>query len=280
MVWHCRVSNRRLTKSRQASSSVSPPLAQPAARSHGSKRLVRPALGGGFLVLSAWALLPLLLSLHSTQAVINTAVGDFAVSDRGHGQFPLSDSSWGKRRRTHRFSASRASWRTKNVSMRVRDERSYLAAKISSSRQELTNLSALRKKSLAVSARKYQEARLRTLELECDEAKASVDGARSVERQRNSGKDQLAQLGEIQSISGLDAGGNALRRPHERIMAWFRPRRAWRTWWGANPLSPRRRERRAKRRTERPPVFQRNGCTNSGSAWRRFGRRYRRMKRS
>ena len=193
-------------KLEQASSSVLPPLAQPVARRRtGLKRLVRPALGGGFLVLSAWALLPLLLSLHSTQAVINAPLVTLRSPIEGTVNF-LCPTVVGASAQANAplFSVTGFLADEERLDGALRDERSYLAAKISSSRQELTNLSALQE-SLAVSARKYQEARLRTLELECDEAKARLDGARSVERQRNSEKNQLAQLEKNQSISGLDA---------------------------------------------------------------------------
>ena len=62
------------------------------------------------------------------------------------------------------------------------------------------------RENLSTSARKYQEARLRTLELECEGAKAWLENARAIEKQRNSEKDQFAQLQSSRSVSNLDIG--------------------------------------------------------------------------
>ena len=73
----------------------------------------------------------------------------------------------------------------------LKDERALLEARTASFRRELRALSVLRE-DLSASARKYQEARLRTLELDCKGAKAGLESARAAEKHATRRRNRLS----------------------------------------------------------------------------------------
>ena len=103
----------------------------------------------------------------------------------------------------------------------LKDELALLEARTAGFRQQLQGLSDLRE-NLSASARKYQEARLRTLELECEGAKAGLESARALEKQRDAEKEQVARLQGSSTVSNLDGGATqfaALAAHHNALQA-------------------------------------------------------------
>ncbi len=85
-----------------------------------------------------------------------------------------------------------------------------LEARIKGHQQQLADLAILRD-TLGDAARKYQNARLRTLEPECDGAKALLESARAVEKQRISEEELVSRLQDSHSVSGQDAGATGFK---------------------------------------------------------------------
>jgi multidrug resistance efflux pump len=82
-----------------------------------------------------------------------------------------------------------------------------LEARIGGLRQQLENLSHLRDNLLATT-HKYEEARLRTLELECEGATSLVESAENIEKQRVAEEKLLDQLRKNRSVSVQDANAS------------------------------------------------------------------------
>jgi multidrug resistance efflux pump len=181
-----------------------PPLASPLPpRRRDFKRLIRPAMGIGLLGLALWALLPLLIDVRSTQAVVNAPVVTLRSPIDGTVTFLCQTASGAK------VSANTALFRVANSLADddrldvLKDEQAHLAARIDGLRRQQASLVALREK-LTATVRKYEEARLRTLEVERAEARARVDAAEAVRKQRNSEEDQIDRLQSSHSVSTQD----------------------------------------------------------------------------
>ncbi|MGO9108980.1 MAG: hypothetical protein ACLP9L_07080 [Thermoguttaceae bacterium] len=183
-----------------------PPLAPPAPpRPSIGKRLFRPAVGIALVALAAWALLPLIFDLRSTQAVVNAPLITLRSPIDGTLKFlcpTISGANAGANRPLFKIVNTLAN---EDGLDNLKDERALLEARVASFRQQLQALADLQE-SLSASARKYQEARLRTLELECEGATAWLESARAVEKQRNSEKEQIVRLQGSSSVSNLDGG--------------------------------------------------------------------------
>ncbi len=199
-----------------------PPLAAPSPprRSIGI-RLVRPAVGIGLLVLAAWALLPLIFGLQSTQAVVNAPLVTLRSPIDGTVRFLGPTASGASANNGAPLFEISNTLADEDGLDSLKDEQALLEARIAGFREQLQGLSNLRE-SLSASARKYQEARLRTLELEREGAKAGLESARAVEKQRNAEKEQIAQLQGSRSVSNFDAGATqfaAVAAHHGAIQA-------------------------------------------------------------
>ncbi len=190
----------------QSPNPILPPLAPPAPpRRNLARRLVRPAVGIALLVLAFSALLPLFFDLRSIQAVVNAPLITLRSPIDGMVNFRCPTVSGAKAQANKPLFEIKNTLADENRLDDLKDEQALLAARAASYRQQLRDLGVLRE-SLSASARKYQEARLRMLEAECAEAKARIESAKVVEKQRNAEKDQIAQLQGSHSVSNLDAG--------------------------------------------------------------------------
>ena len=231
-----------------------PPLAAPSPprRSIGI-RLVRPAVGIGLLVLAAWALLPLIFGLQSTQAVVNAPLVTLRSPIDGTVRFLGPTASGASANNGAPLFEISNTLADEDGLDSLKDEQALLEASIAGFREQLQGLSNLRE-SLSASARKYQEARLRTLELEREGAKAGLEersgrGKTAQRRERAnrpaSGQSQCKQLrcrsDSIRRCSGAPRGNSGPDRRRKRR--------------GANPRPPRRRPNRPGRRPKRPSLF-------------------------
>ncbi len=181
-----------------------PPLAALApSRRHNFKRLIRPALGISLLGLATWALVPLLIDVRSTQAIVNAPVVTLRSPIDGTVTFLCQTASGAKiRANTALFKVKNALADDDRLDV-LKDEQSQLAARIDGLRRQQASLVGLRDK-LTATVRKYEEARLRTLEVEREEARARVDAAAAVKKQRNSEEDQIDRLQSSHSVSTQD----------------------------------------------------------------------------
>jgi len=188
----------------QPQSQVLPLLAPPAPpRRSNFKQLIRPVLGIGLLGLAAWALVPLFFDVRSTQAVVNAPVVTLRSPIDGTVTF-LCQTASGTRAITNTplFSVKNSLADDDRLDT-LKDERAQLAARIEGLRQQHASLVCLRDK-LVATVRKYEEARLRTLELERAGAQALAEAAQSVKKQRESEKDQIDRLQSSHSVSSQD----------------------------------------------------------------------------
>ena len=153
-----------------------------------SKRLIRLVLGVGLLGLAVWALIPLLFDVRSTKAVLNAPVVTLRSPIDGTVTF-LCQTACGANApaNTPLFDVKNPLADDDRLDA-LKDEQALLEARVEGLRQQLKGLTDLRE-SLAASARKYQDARLRTLELERDGAQSLLKNAQVVEKQRNYEKD-------------------------------------------------------------------------------------------
>jgi multidrug resistance efflux pump len=182
-----------------------PPLAAPQAPRRLARRLIRPATGVALLVLAAWALLPLFLDLHSIQAVVNAPIITLRSPIEGTVSFHCAPTCGTK------VGANTPLIEIKNKLAdgdrldALKDEQALLDARVASFRQQLQTLGELRD-SLSASANNYRDARLRSLEVECEGAKASLGSAKAIEKQRIVENEQFALLQSTKSVSNLDVG--------------------------------------------------------------------------
>jgi multidrug resistance efflux pump len=181
-----------------------PPLAAPApSRRHDFKWLIRPALGISLLGLATWALVPLLIDVRSAQAIVNAPVVTLRSPIDGTVIFLCQTASGANVR------ANTALFEVKNALAdddrldALKDEQSHLLARINGLRRQQASLVGLRDK-LTATVRKYEEARLRTLEVEREEAQARVNAAEAVKKQRNSEEDQIKRLQDSHGVSAQD----------------------------------------------------------------------------
>jgi multidrug resistance efflux pump len=203
----------------QSLKTVLPPLAAPSPPRRLARRLVRPAIGAALLALAAWALLPLFLDLHSIQAVVNAPIITLRSPIEGTVTFRCAPTCGTK------VDANAPLIEIKNKLAdgdrldALKDEQALLEARVASFRQQLETLGTLRD-SLSASARSYRDARLRTLEVECEGARASLENAKAVERQRKAENEQVAQLQRTKSVSNGDVGAtqSAAEAAHHAVV--------------------------------------------------------------
>jgi multidrug resistance efflux pump len=192
----------------QSPSQTLPPLPSPAPKRRSiASRLVRPALGIGLLGLAAWSLVPLLLTVQSRQAVVNVPVVTLRSPIDGVVTFLCGTASGVRARANAPILEVRNVLADDDRLDALKDEKALLEARIKGHQQQLADLSSLRE-SLADSARRYQEARLRTLELECEGARALVKSAQAVQQQRLSEEEMLKRLQDSHSVSGQDTAAS------------------------------------------------------------------------
>ena len=169
-----------------------------------AKRLIRPAMGAGLLGLAVWALAPLIFDVRSTRAVVNAPVVTFRSPIDGTVTFLCNTVSGA------RASANAPLFDVKNSLAddgrldALKDERALLAAGVEGLRRQYASLIGLREK-LAATVHKYDDARLRTLDVERAGAQAQVEAAESVTKQRASEEDQIDRLQKSHSVSAQDA---------------------------------------------------------------------------
>ena len=199
-----------------------PPSAPPAPpRPSLRKRLLRPAAGVGLLVLAAWSLLPLIFELRSTQAVVNAPVISLRSPIDGTLQFHGPTTSGARADAAEPLFDVVNPLADEGGLDSLKDELALLKARTAGFRQQLQGLSDLRE-NLSASARKYQEARLRTLELECEGAKAGLEIARALENSATLRTEQVARLQGSSTVSNLDGGATqfaALAAHHNALQA-------------------------------------------------------------
>ena len=190
----------------QAENQTLPPLASPAPLPRSLvKRLARPAVGIGLLGLAAWSLVPLLLNVSSRQAVVNAPVVTLRSPIDGSVTFLCRTASGASASANTPILEVRNALADDDRLDALKDEKVLLEARIKGHQQQLADLTILRD-TLGDAACKYRNARLRTLELECDGAKAVLESARAVEKQRISEEELLSRLQDSHSVSGQDAG--------------------------------------------------------------------------
>jgi len=193
------------SKSEQPQNQVLPLLASPAPpRRSAVKRLIRPVLGVGLFGLAVWALVPLLFGVRSTQAVVNAPVVTLRSPIDGTVTFLCRTASGAKVIANTPLLNVKNSLADDDRLDALKDEQALLAARIEGLRRQHASLIGLREK-LAATVRKYDDARLRTLELEREGARALVDAAQAVKKQRNSEEDQISRLQDSHSVSAQDA---------------------------------------------------------------------------
>ena len=146
-------------------------------------------MGIGLLALAAWAVLPLIFGLHSTQAVVNAPLVTLRSPIDGTVKFLGPTASGANANDGAPLFEIRNTLAEEDGLDSLKDEQALLEARVAGFREQLQGLSNLRD-SLSASA-KYQEARLRTLELECEGAKAELERARAVEKQATPRKNKL-----------------------------------------------------------------------------------------
>jgi multidrug resistance efflux pump len=178
----------------QSSIRTLPPLAPPAhLRRSTNKRLIRMALGAGLLCLTLWALIPLFIDVRSMQAVVNAPIVTLRSPIDGTVTFQCQTACGAN------AGANSLLFDVKNPLADdgrldvLKDEQALLVARIEGLGQQLAGLTDLRE-NLLVAARKYKEARLRTLELERDGAVSLVKVAEAIEKQRDNEKDMYVRL--------------------------------------------------------------------------------------
>ena len=167
------------------------------------KRLIRPALGVGLFGLAAWALVPMLFDVRSTQAVVNAPVVTFRSPIDGTVRFLCQTASGTKVIANTSLFDIRNSLADDDRLDTLKDEQALLSARIDGLRQQYASLASLRD-NLGATVRKYEVASLRTLELECEGAKALVEAAQATKKQRNSEEEQINRLQGSGSVSAQD----------------------------------------------------------------------------
>jgi hypothetical protein len=195
----------RVAAAGPSSKPMLPPLAPaPAPRRVFIGSFVRPVLGIGLLGLAAWALVPLLINVRSKQAAVNAPI--LTVCSPIDGAVTIFRG---------RESGARAGGKTPLLEVTnvladgdrlatLNEEKTLLEARIASHRLQLAELARLQK-NLSASAEKYRLARLRTLELERDGARAWLESVASVAKQRGSEEKMLDRLQASHSVSNQDA---------------------------------------------------------------------------
>jgi multidrug resistance efflux pump len=171
------------------------PVLTPAAppRRRLNKRVARSLLGIGILVLAAWSLIPLLYDVRSSQAVVTAPVITIRSPIDGMVTFLCQTASGANAGENTPLLEVKNSLADDGRLDVLKDERALLDARIDSHKRQLAGLTDLRE-NLVDSARKYQDARLRTLELEHDGADFLVKAAQAVQKQRENEKEMYARL--------------------------------------------------------------------------------------
>ncbi len=191
------------------SAPVLPPLAPPtsAPRSR-TTRIVRLAVGSGLLILAAWALVPLMCELHSTNARVNAPILTLRSPIDGNVKFHCAPTSGAAALAGAALFEVKNSLADEDRLDSLRDEKACVESQIAGSRRQLASLTELRN-GLSASAAENRKARARMLQLECDGAKASLENARAVKKQRDIEEEQLRRLQGSGSVSKQD--GSAAR---------------------------------------------------------------------
>jgi hypothetical protein len=171
------------------------------------KRLVRPALGIGLLCLAVWSLTPLLFDVRSKHAVVNAPVVIVRSPIDGMVRFLCQASSGANAMANTPLLDVKNSLADNDRMDVLKDDKALLEARIEGLQQQLDNLSKLRD-DLLTTTRKYEEARLRTLELERDGAKSLVDSAENIQKQRIAEEEMLDELRKNRSVSIQDANAS------------------------------------------------------------------------
>jgi multidrug resistance efflux pump len=157
------------------------------------KPVVRLVLGSGLVVLALWALIPLLIDLRSTQAVVNAPIVTLRSPIDGTLSFRCPTACGaGAAAKTALFDVNNHLADDGRLDM-LKDEQALLEARVDGLGQQLAGFSQLRE-NLITCARKYQEARLNTLQLERDGAQSLAKAALAVEKQREKEKDMYLRL--------------------------------------------------------------------------------------
>jgi hypothetical protein len=171
-----------------------PPLATPShPKRLTNKQMIRMALGAGLLVLTLWALIPLFIDVRSMQAVVNAPIVTLRSPIDGTLTFQCQTACGASP------GANSLLFDVKNPLADdgrldvLKDEQALLDARVEGLSRQLAGLTDLRE-NLIVAARKYQEARLRTLELEREGAMSLVKAAQAIEKQRENEKDMYIRL--------------------------------------------------------------------------------------
>jgi hypothetical protein len=189
----------------QPQKQVLPRLTAAAPQRRGAfKRVIRPVMGAGLLGLAAWALGPLLFGVHAVQAVVNAPVVTLRSPIDGTLTFLCRTVSGARVTANTPLLTVNNSLADDDRLDALKDEQALLAARIGGLRKQHASFLALRE-SLAATVRKYDDARLRTLELERDGARALVNAAEAVKKQRDSEEEQINQLQSSHSVSSQDA---------------------------------------------------------------------------
>ena len=145
------------------------------------------------LCLALWALIPLFIDVRSIQAVVNAPIVTLRSPIDGTVTFQCQTACGAN------AGANSLLFDVKNPLADdgrldvLKDEQALLEARIEGLGQQLAGLNDLRE-NLLVSAHKYKEARLRTLELERDGATSLVKAAEAIEKQRENEKDMYVRL--------------------------------------------------------------------------------------
>jgi multidrug resistance efflux pump len=199
-----------------------PPLAPPSSTPRSkTTRIVRLAVGSGLLILAAWALVPLMCELHSTNARVNAPILTLRSPIDGNVKFHCPTTSGAVTNAGAALFEVKNSLADEDRLDSLHDEKAYLESRIAGSRRQLMSLTDLRN-GLSASAAEYRKARVRMLQLECDGANASLENARSVKKQRDFEDDQLRQLegsGSVSKQDGSAAGFAAEAAGHSVVQA-------------------------------------------------------------
>jgi hypothetical protein len=182
-----------------------PPLAPPAAAPRSqARRLARLAVGVGLLALAAWALAPLIFELRSTSARVNAPILTLRSPIDGTVKFGCPTTSGAAATAGAPLFEIKNSLADEDRVDSLKDEEAYLQSRISGARRQLTGLAALQE-GLSSTAGEYRDARLRLLQMDCEAARAALENARAVKKQRDFEEQQLARLESSRTISKQDA---------------------------------------------------------------------------
>ena len=197
-----------------------PPLATPAARSKKSlKRFIRPLIGIGFVLFSAWATMPLVIDVRSTQAVVNAPITTLR-SPIGGTIAQLHQGASGTNADTDAvlFNVNNPLVDENRLDA-LNDEKAFLESQIKSARQQLASMTDLRD-GMETTVEKYKKAKMRLLQLERDGSAAALESVKILEKQRLAEQETLTQLKNKLSISKQDvaAAEFAVETVHQDVI--------------------------------------------------------------